>query len=240
MRTRATIYFKYSKNSSRAVSGFSHQASTRTFSETTAYGTSATSGSSCASSAMARGMWKFAVTTISDWKPRAFDPAPRLDGVADGVVAEWSISTQQANQRWCSGTRREISPRRVAGLTPLMSRRLPRPAASRSSASLIRNGPPVSATMPSALRAGRGLGRSASGGRTTRNPPPSSAAARPGPSARCGRRDGAAAERPAACRRSLPLFLSRWRPSVPIPGRMITQNPAPGWHGATRPFPGCG
>ena len=73
MRTRATIYFKYSKNSSRAVSGFSHQASTRTLSETTAKGHQRHLRAARArSSTMARGMWKFAVTTISDWKPRAF------------------------------------------------------------------------------------------------------------------------------------------------------------------------
>src|SRR5271170_7233038 len=40
----------------------------------------------------------------------------------------------------------------VPGLTPVMSRRLPRPAARSSSASVTREVPPVNTTMPSALR----------------------------------------------------------------------------------------
>ena len=45
---------------------------------------------------MARGMWKFAVTTISDLKPRAFTQRRVSTALPMVLVAEWSMSTQQA------------------------------------------------------------------------------------------------------------------------------------------------
>ena len=44
-------------------------------------------------------MWKFAVTTISDWKPRAFTQRRVSMALPIVLVAEWSRSTQQVNQR---------------------------------------------------------------------------------------------------------------------------------------------
>jgi hypothetical protein len=48
--------------------------------------------------------------------------------------------------------RRDISSDVVARLTPLINNRLPRPAASSSIASAMREAPPVSTTIPSASR----------------------------------------------------------------------------------------
>ena len=71
-----------------------------------------------------------------------------------------------------SGCRRAISSALVERLAPLISRRWPRLAARSSSASMMREAPPVSTTMPSALRSslissvGRRVGRT----RRTRAP----------------------------------------------------------------------
>src|SRR5262249_25927024 len=61
-------------------------------------------------------------------------------------------STEQRAEGWNAGWRREISLELVARLAPLMRSRLPRPDANSSIASVIREAPPVNATMPSASR----------------------------------------------------------------------------------------
>src|SRR5215472_11151709 len=59
---------------------------------------------------------------------------------------------QQLNHRSWSGTKRVSSAILVVGATPVIKRRRPRPEASNSTASVIREAPPVSATIPSAMR----------------------------------------------------------------------------------------
>src|ERR1035437_7775561 len=68
MRVSANKYFRYSANRKRAVSMFDHQGSVFTFSDITGKAVSVTSGSWCSSSAMARGMCQFEVTTIIELK----------------------------------------------------------------------------------------------------------------------------------------------------------------------------
>src|SRR5207247_5687729 len=93
----------------------------------------------------------FEVTTIRERKPRL--SAHRLVSSAlPRVLRERSKSTQQRTHRPNSGLRREISLELVARWAPLIRSRLPRPDASSSIASAIREAPPVKATIPSASR----------------------------------------------------------------------------------------
>src|SRR4029453_3540811 len=68
MRAIASMYFRYSAKRKRAVSTLDHHGSDFTFSDITGYGVSVTSGSWCSSSAIARGMCQFEVTTIKELK----------------------------------------------------------------------------------------------------------------------------------------------------------------------------
>jgi hypothetical protein len=70
------------------------------------------------------------------------------------LTAERSRSTQQPSKPWLSGNEREISLAPLVRCTPEIKSRLPYPPASSSMASETRDDPPVSTTMPSALRAG--------------------------------------------------------------------------------------
>ena len=76
----------------------------------------------------------------------------RVSIALPSVFSDRSKSTQQRTIVANSGCRREISLALVDRLAPLISRRWPRLAAMSSMASTIREAPPVSATMPSALR----------------------------------------------------------------------------------------
>src|SRR5215218_3020005 len=88
---------------------------------------------------------------INERKPRR--SAQRLVSTAlPSVLRERSKSTQQRTHRSNSGLRREISLELVARLAPLIRSRLPRPEANSSIASVIREAPPVKATIPSASR----------------------------------------------------------------------------------------
>ena len=80
--------------------------------------------------------------------------AQRLVSIAlPRVLSERSRSTQQAHHPGIFGIEAQDFARRGAAIRrPMMSSRWPRPAASSSIASATREAPPVSATMPSALR----------------------------------------------------------------------------------------
>ena len=71
------------------------------------------------------------------------------EGVDRGIVEVDAAAPAGGRNRRPDGRYRSSSCRE---LTPVMSRRLPRPAASSSSASVTREVPPVKTTMPSALR----------------------------------------------------------------------------------------
>src|SRR4051794_37079021 len=95
----ATIYFRYSEKRSLAVVGFDHHDSERIRSDTTGNGTSVTSGSWWPSSANARRMWKFEVTTITDLN-RHFRIHSRVSVALPTVLAaSCPMSTQQPNRR---------------------------------------------------------------------------------------------------------------------------------------------
>ena len=77
------------------------------------------------------------------------DPLAGLFRIADrvqGAVVEVNAASKEGPE---SGLCRAISSLVVFSFTPVMSRRRPRPRASRSTASAIRSEPPVNATMPS-------------------------------------------------------------------------------------------
>src|SRR5579883_789739 len=80
---------------------------------------------------------------------------------------------QQPNHRADPGARRMSSAVFVVGATPVMRRRWPRPEASSSTASLIREAPPVSATIPSAAARSSGGASLATCNANQRNPPAS-------------------------------------------------------------------
>src|SRR5262245_19954275 len=139
---------------------------------------------------------------ISERKPR-LSAQRRVSIALPRVLSERSKSTQQRTQRSNSGLSREISLELVARLAPLISKRRPRPEASSSIASAMREAPPVRATMPSAFCASA---TSCDGTRQMnhRNPKPSSTASaahiasveRPTPRSReRGRRPGGSAGR---------------------------------------------
>src|SRR5262245_47860438 len=151
MRAIASMNFRYSAKRKRAVSTFDHHGSDFTFSDITGYAVSVTSGSWCSSSAIARGMCQFEVTTINELK--LCSRAQRLVSSAFPKVfrADRSRSMQQLKYLEYRGVIRAISFELFARWTPVISRRLPRSVASNSMASGMRAAAPVSATMPSAL-----------------------------------------------------------------------------------------
>src|SRR5262249_21366637 len=167
---------------------------------------------------------------ISERKPRL--SAQRLVSIAlPSVLSERSKSTQQRTQRSNSGLSREISLELVARLAPLISSRLPRPDASNSMASVMREGPPVSATIPSASRAS---GTSAAGTRPTNHRKPNAssdaAAAHSTNAERAARRSSGRGGEAAPCvgRGTSPVSDRTVGISVP-PATMIAQNSAARW-----------
>src|SRR6266550_8894931 len=168
---------------------------------------------------------------INERKPRL--SAQRLVSIAlPSVLRERSKSTQQRTQGSNSGLRREISLELVARLAPLMRSRLPRPDANSSIASVIREAPPVNATMPSASR----LSETSSAGtcRTnqTKPSPIDSTAAAQSASADQPRRRSKADGPDRSVDRAIPFSVSN--STVGISSPRGQDSAKSGWHKAAR------
>ena len=230
------------------VAGFDHQVSTRTCSDDHRIGHQRHAGKLMRQ--LRHGARHVVVRGDDDQRPEASVASP---SAAFRWHCRWcwwrerSRSTQQANQRWYSGISRAISLRAGAGLTPVISRRRPRPAASSSSASSMRNAAAGQHDDAVGVSVGRCLDRrqqrrqSDTGSRrpstSTSKPSVSSVARRP---RRRGRRapHPSTADLPGPTHRvadasqQRPRFNSPWPDHIAKSGRWTTR--------ATRPFRACG